>query len=184
MKMECLNVSGGIGRRIFAVLFLFSFVVSELQAASITLLFDDKSPQAVFASKDIQTALRAKGHSVRQSRLRQLGQVTEGVRIVLSLRSDTDVTRRMLSEGASPPGTLRSEGYSIRTSSKAGRTTHWVVGADAAEFHCRSSGGKIHRYSSHRSDTVQSVEFRRLWPWSGVGRAWTRGCSPRAGRRR
>ena len=141
MNMECLNISGGIGRRIFTVLFLCSFAVSELQAASITLLLDDKSPQAVFASQDIQTALRAKGHSVKQSRLRQLGQVTDGVRIVLLLRSNTDmdtyasnrrITREMLSEGASPPGTLRSEGYSIRTSSKAGRTTYWAVGADEA----------------------------------------------------
>ncbi len=132
MNMECLNVSGGIGRRIVAVLFLFSFAVSELRAASITLLFDDKSPQAVFASKDVQTALRVKGHSVRQSRLTQLDQVTDGMRIVLLLRSDADVTRRMLSERASPPGTLRSEGYSIRTSTKAGRTTYWIIGADTA----------------------------------------------------
>jgi len=132
MNMECLNVSGGIGRRIFTVLFLCSFAVTELQAASITLLLDDKTPQAVFASKDIQTALRAKGHSVKQSRLTQLDQVTDGVRIVLLLRSNTDITREMLSEGASPPGTLRSEGYSIRTSSKAGRTTYWAVGADEA----------------------------------------------------
>ncbi len=113
-------------------MFLCLFAVSNLQAASIRLLFDDNSPQAGFASKDIEAALRTKGHSVRQSPLMRLGRVTDGVRIVLSLRSDTDVTRRMLSEGASPPGTLRSEGYSIRRSSKAGRTTYWVIGADAA----------------------------------------------------
>ena len=133
MNKKCLNTSGGIGRRIFAVLILCSVaVLSDLQAASVTVLIDDKSPQAVFAAKDIQTALRAKGHTVRQSRLRQLGRVSDGMRIVLSLRSNTDITRKMQSEGASPPGTLRSEGYSIRTTSKAGRTTYWTVGADTA----------------------------------------------------
>jgi hypothetical protein len=140
MPHHGINTSGGIGRRIFAVLILCSAaVVSDLQAASVTVLIDDKSPQAVFAAKEIQTALKAKGHTVRQSSLRQLDQVADGVRIVLSLRSaerrpaeNTDITRKMQSEGASPPGTLRSEGYSIRTTSKAGRTTYWTVGADTA----------------------------------------------------
>lgn len=51
VNMEYLNTPGGIGRRIFTVLFLFSFAVSKLHAASITLLYDDKRPQAMFASR-------------------------------------------------------------------------------------------------------------------------------------
>jgi hypothetical protein len=133
MNKEHFDISGGIGRGIFAVLILCSFTIhSDLQAASVTVLIDDKSPQAAFAAEDIQTALRAKGHSVRQSSLRQLDQVADGVRIVLSLHSNTDITHQMQSERASSPGTLRSEGYSIRTTSKAGRTTYWAVGADTA----------------------------------------------------
>ncbi|HUT44659.1 MAG TPA: hypothetical protein VMX36_00170 [Sedimentisphaerales bacterium] len=114
-------------------LILFCFVfVSDLQAASVSLLVDDKIPQVVFAAEDIRAALRARSHGVRQLRLTQLSQVTDGVRIVLSLSSSEDIIRAIQSEGAKPPGILKSEGYNIRTSSKAGQTAYWVVGADAA----------------------------------------------------
>jgi hypothetical protein len=105
---------------------------AQVQAASVALLVDSESPQAVFASREIQKALRARGHSVRQSDLARLARVTGDVRIVLGLLSDTGVTGAMRSEGARSTGSLKGEGYSIRTSSKAGRTTYWAIGADAA----------------------------------------------------
>jgi len=132
MNKENRYIFGTIGRRIFTVLILCCFsIVSDLKAASISLFIDDKRPQAVFAAEDIRVALRTKGHKVRQLRLTQLSRIADGERIVLSLSSSEDVIDAMQSEGASPLGTLRSEGYSIRTSSKAGRNTCWVVGADA-----------------------------------------------------
>jgi len=112
------------------ILFCFIFV-SNLEAASVSLLVDDKIPQAVFAAEDIQAALKVRGHSVKQLRLTQFSQVTDGVRIVLSLSSNEDVIRAMKPEGARLPGTLKSEGYSIRRSSKAGGTAYWAVGVDA-----------------------------------------------------
>jgi len=133
MNRENRRISGTIGRRIFAVLILCCFaIVSGLKAASVSLLIDGKSPQGVFAAEDIRAALRIKGHNVKRLRLTQLNQVADGERIVLSISSDEDIIHAMQSEGASPLGTLKSEGYSIRTSSKAGRTTCWIVGADAA----------------------------------------------------
>ena len=121
-----------IGKRIFAVLILCSVaIVSDLKAASVSLLFDNKVPQAVFAAEDIQAVLKIRGNDVRKLSLTQLSQVTDDVRIVLSLNSNEDIIRAIQSEGAKPPGTLRSEGYSIRRSSKAGRTIYWAVGADA-----------------------------------------------------
>src|SRR4030042_2203975 len=120
------------GRRIFAVLILCCFaIVSELQAASVSLLVDDKMPQAVFAAGDIRAALKVKGHNVEQLSVTELGRVTDGELIVLSLNSNEDVIQAMQTEGAKPPGALKSEGYSIRRSSKAGRTAYWVIGADA-----------------------------------------------------
>jgi len=121
-----------IGKRFLAGLILLSFVfISELRAASINLFLDDNMPQAAFAIKDIQAALKTRGHNVRQLRLTQLSQVADGVRIVLSLTSNEDIVRALKSEGAKLPGILKSEGYGIRTSSKAERSTYWVVGADA-----------------------------------------------------
>jgi hypothetical protein len=86
----------------------------------------------VFASEEIQQALQVKGHTVKQSTPTQLDQVTDNLRVILSLRSNAEVIAKMQAEEGTPPGTLRSEGYSIRTTSDRSRTTYWVIGADAA----------------------------------------------------
>lgn len=134
MIYDCLITGRGpisIGKRFLAGLILLCFVfVSELWAASINLFVDDKMPQAVFAAGDIRAALKTKGHSIRQLHLSQLGRVTDGVRIVLFLKSNDNIISVMQSEGAGLPGDLKSEGYSIRTSSRAGRTAYWVAGVD------------------------------------------------------
>ena len=96
MNRQYRHVFGTIGKRIFAVLILCSVaIVSDLQAASFSLLVDDKSPQAVFAAEDIRAALRARGHNVRQLRLTQLNQIADGVHIVLSLSSNENVIHAM-----------------------------------------------------------------------------------------
>ncbi|TKJ37704.1 MAG: carbohydrate-binding family 6 protein [Planctomycetes bacterium B3_Pla] len=118
---------------ICAVLLVCCLMASaQVQAAAVTLLVDGENPQAVFASGEIQKALRARGHSVRQSDLTRLGRVTDDVRIVLGLLSETGVTGAMRSEGARSAGTLKGEGYSIRVGSIGGRATYWAIGADAA----------------------------------------------------
>ena len=136
MIYDCIITRRGpnsIGKRFLVTLVLLSFLfVSELGAASVNLLIDDRSPQVVFAAGDIQTALRARGHNVKRLNLTQLGGITDSVLIVLSLRSNKDIINAVQSEGAKPLETLRSEGYSIRRSSKAGRTSYWVIGADSA----------------------------------------------------
>jgi hypothetical protein len=100
---------------------------TNLHAASVTLVVDSRSPQAVFASEDIEQALRTRGHSVKKSDLSRLRQARDDVRIVLCLRSDSNAYGVVNSEKP-----LKSEGYSIRASSKNGQTDYWVVGADAA----------------------------------------------------
>ena len=132
MNRQYRHVFGTIGKRILAVLILCCFAIaSDVEAASVSLLLDDDIPQAVFAAEDIRAALGARSHNVRQLRLTQLTRIVDGERIVLSLSSNKSVIDAMQSEGASPLGTLKSEGFSIRKSSKAGRTAYWVVGADA-----------------------------------------------------
>jgi hypothetical protein len=100
-------------------------------ASAVTLVRDGASPQSLFACEEIRSALIARGHSIRQADLTELDRVG-GMRVVLAPRSNADVTTKMQLEGAKPAGTLRREGYSLRVASKAGRTTYWVVGADAA----------------------------------------------------
>ncbi|NQT82141.1 carbohydrate-binding family 6 protein [bacterium] len=107
-------------------------VVSAARAASVSVFVDGKIPQAAFAFEEIQTSLEKKGRRVEQLGPTQLDQVTNGSRIVLCLRSDADTSEKMRVEGATAPGALKNEGYSLRVTSKDGRSTHWVIGADAA----------------------------------------------------
>jgi len=116
----------------FVLLFSIPSCLFAKSAAPIALFVDGKSPQAMFAAEDIQSSLKKKGYTVEQFNLAQLDRRAGGARIILVPRSNADVLRQMQSEGARPPGTLKSEGYSLRTSSRAGRPTYWVVGADAA----------------------------------------------------
>ena len=133
MKRNNSRILAGTGSSICAGLLILCFVVfADLYGASVTLLVNNKSPQAAFATEDIQKALRTRGHSVKLLRLTQLERVTDDVRIVLCLRSNANTTGAMKSQKVRRPDSLKSEGYSIRTSSKDGQATHWVVGADAA----------------------------------------------------
>ena len=123
--------------RVYFVLLILSSSLlfagnSSVSGASITLFIEGKSPQAVFAAEDIQASLKRKGHRVERFNLTQLDRIVEGARIILVPSSNANVVRQMQSDGARPPGTLKSEGYSLRTSPKAGGSTYWVVGADAA----------------------------------------------------
>ncbi|MBN2476183.1 MAG: pentapeptide repeat-containing protein [Pirellulales bacterium] len=156
-------------------------------ATPVTMVRDPKTPQALFACQEIQEALEARGHRVRQldsARLDQahfdqahfdqahldqahldqahldqahfdqahfdqahldqahldqahlgqahLGQDGDGAWIVLGSRSDAALGEKMKRQGIRLPGTLRPEGYSLRTTRNNGRSTYWVVGADAA----------------------------------------------------
>ncbi|MBL7152558.1 MAG: carbohydrate-binding family 6 protein [Phycisphaerae bacterium] len=134
MKRQHFNIRG---RTWMSILLIVVFsplaALSNLRAASVTVLIDPSDPRALFACEDIQTALQARGHTFRQTSLTQLAKsADEAVRIVLCPRSKTDIVGKMKSAGAGAPGVLRSEGYSIRTTRQPGRTTYWVIGADTA----------------------------------------------------
>ncbi len=126
------NTPFGIGRKVFSALLLCCFAaVPGVQGARVSLLVEDKCPQAAFAAEGIEAALRARGHKVKQSRLKQRLQAAQGISIVLVLQSNEGIVNEMTSQGAKAPANLRNEGYSIRTNSTDGRRTYWVVGADA-----------------------------------------------------
>ncbi|MHC4119214.1 MAG: carbohydrate-binding protein [Planctomycetota bacterium] len=133
MKRRNSNIPAGIRSSVCAGLLVLCFVVfADLYGASVSLMVDRRSPQAVFASEDIEKALRARGHSVRQLRLTQLERAADRVRIVLCLRSNANLASAMRSQRIRRVGSLKSEGYSIRTSPRARQTTYWVIGADPA----------------------------------------------------
>ncbi len=133
MKRRSSVLSKRIGRTMWLTLGLFfPLVLSGAGATSVAVFLDDKMPQAVFAFEEIQTALAEKGHRVEKLGLTQLHQAAISSRIVLCLRSDAHIVEKMKEEGASTPPALKGEGYSLRVTSRDGRSTHWLIGADAA----------------------------------------------------
>ena len=105
-------------RTYVGLLILFILLVTDLYGASVAILVDDGSPQAVFASEEIEQALITRGCSVKKSGLAELEAVAAGVRIVLCPLSDTKAANVMKSQKIRLPRSLKSEGYSIRTVSK------------------------------------------------------------------
>jgi hypothetical protein len=95
-------------------------------------LTDETCRLTAFASIELLGAFEARGHHVTRSDIGQLEHVADGIRVVLCLRSNADVTRRIRAEGKTLPDALKAEGYCIRTTFEAGRTSHWVIGADPA----------------------------------------------------
>ena len=133
MNRSTPNILARIRSAVCAVpLILCVFASASLHAASVTLVVDGRSPQAVFTSEDVENALRTRSHAVKRSDLAELEPVADDVRIVLCPLSSEKADSAMKSQNVRRPGTLKSEGYSIRTGSKDGQTTYWVVGADAA----------------------------------------------------
>lgn len=126
-------------KRYKSVHLLLSVLASLIAASNaagavsqVAVVLDTESPQAQFACEEVKSALVARGYSVGQSGLTELDRSGDSLRIVLVPRENTGVTAKMQLEGARPAGVLRNEGYSLRVTSQAGRTTYWVIGADAA----------------------------------------------------
>ena len=83
--------------------------VSGLHAEEVNLAVDDESPTVEFASTEIREALRGKGHRVKQTGLARLNDAGDGVCIVLSVRSNAEVARRMQAEGKTRPDKMKAE---------------------------------------------------------------------------
>ena len=101
-------------------------------ASNVTLLFNEKAPQITFAAQELQGALEGRSHTVRHDSLARVGTDGTGIRIVLATRADTAVVGVMRAPSLAASSSLKPEGFSIRTQSTGGQTTHWVIGADAA----------------------------------------------------
>jgi len=111
---------------------VWASVTACVQAETVTLCYDGACPQISFAAGDMGKALAERGDAVAQIPLLQMGSSAAGTRIVLATLSDATAIDAMRMLGAATSAGLRPEGFSIRTTAAGGRTTHWVVGKDAA----------------------------------------------------
>ena len=118
--------------KVCAAIVIVGSVASWLQAETITLCYDAACPQISFAAGDVAQALADRGDSTTRMPLSNIESGADGARVVLATLSDAAVINAMRTQGATASAILRPEGFSIRTTSAGGRTTHWVIGKDAA----------------------------------------------------
>jgi len=132
MKRTLVAIRASLATLPCIVLFVCGlFAVSCLPASEISLFVDNECQPAMFALGDLQKALKARGHRVEQSVLGRLAEVAGNIRVVLADRSNAAITEPARKEGVSLPNRFKTEGNSIRVTSSSGRTTYWIIGADA-----------------------------------------------------
>ena len=136
-------------------------------ASNVTLLFNEKAPQNAFAAQELQGALEGRSHTVRHDSLARVGTDGTGIRIVLATRADTAVVGVMRARSLAASSSLKPEGFSIRTQSTGGQTTHWVIGADAAgALYGGLELAEVIRCSG--LDAVQDVDQNPYMPLRGI----------------
>ena len=118
--------------KVCGVIVVWASLASWLQAETVILCYDAACPQISFAAGDVQKALVDRGDSTSWIPLSNIDSGADSTRIVLATQGDAIVIDTMRIEGATASVSLRPEGFSIRTTSAGSRTTHWVIGKDAA----------------------------------------------------
>lgn len=135
-----------------------------VQAESLTVYCDSSLPQAVFALKEIRSAL---GAPVAPASLSNFATSAGGERVVLATIADLRVVRQLEAVGARPPAELKPEGFSIRATGAANARTFWILGADAAGL---MYGGLEFAEIAKLSglDAVQDVDQNAYMPMRGT----------------
>jgi hypothetical protein len=124
--------AGWLGAGPCGLLVVCLSLASGLWAQTVTLCYDAGSPQIRFAADEVRQALADQGHAASVIPLSGTGSDGSGTRVVLATEGDTPVVAALRGGGQTLSSSLKSEGFIIRTTLVEGRTTHWVIGKDAA----------------------------------------------------
>jgi hypothetical protein len=120
-------------RALLTVVIAFAVIASSgLLAASISIHFDEQSPESAFAVRDIKGSLAQRKYDVLLKDFKSLAESLDELSVVLAIQNDTPVMSELKSAGAEISATLREEGFSIRKTANGGKTILWVIGYDAA----------------------------------------------------
>ncbi len=132
---------------LFIGLMLLLFAAQNL-SAQVILIYNPDVPTIAFAAGDIKKALLHQGLKVVERPLTQLDATTGDIRIVLATVTDKAISS-MPADGLSLPSDLKSQGFSLQTSSKA-KKAFWVIGGDAlgAMYGGLELAKKLHVYGT------------------------------------
>ncbi len=101
-------------------------LVAAGSSAEVTIRTDAPSPLEEFAAKEIEAALKARGET--PARADWSAPKHGGSQVVLALAENTAGVRDLVRAGATRPGELRNEGFSLRRTGSGDGQTVWVIG--------------------------------------------------------
>lgn len=116
--------------RIFTIIALAITSPTVIYAETVGVFFDSNMAQVKFAATDVKTALESKGFTVEMNALSKLKSGYSNKKVIITLASNTDVTKLLTAEGGTIPTGLGEQAYSLRTTKKK-KTSYWVFGGDA-----------------------------------------------------
>jgi len=99
-------------------------------AQTVGVFYDSNVAQIKFAAEDVKVVLETKGFTVEMLPLSKLNASYTNKKVVISLTTDTLVTKNLKEQGVTLPAGLGEQAYGLRTTTTP-QTSYWVVGGDA-----------------------------------------------------
>jgi len=122
-----LNIKRILCKCVFVFLSLtYSPIIS---AETIAVFYNSSIAQIKFAAGDVKAALESKGFTVEMNPLSSLKLGYAKKKVVITLASDTEVTKLLATQGGTIPAILGEQAYGIRTTSSP-QKSYWVIGSD------------------------------------------------------
>ena len=118
--------------KLFLCLIIFFLFHHQGMAEKVTITYDSENDMATFAKDDLNKALKSQQHNTTEVSLSKLRMFSSDLQIVLSTLSDKNAVAEFKKQGGKLPTDLKPEGFGIRRTTQNGKTTWWVLGADAA----------------------------------------------------
>ena len=113
------------------VLCLMAFATQTIiYAQTVGIFYDAKIGQIKFAANDVKTALEAKNLKVEMLPLSSLSSDYANKKVVLTLATNKKTIAILTAQGGTIPASLGEQAYGLRTTSKKGQTSYWVIGGD------------------------------------------------------
>jgi hypothetical protein len=101
-----------------------------IHAQTVGVFYNSKIAQIKFAANDVKTALEAKNLKVEMLPLSALNAAYSNKKVIITLATDAKSISILKSQGGKVPSNLGEQAYGLRTTSKKGQTSYWVLGGD------------------------------------------------------
>lgn len=113
------------------VLCLMSFATQTIiYAQTVGVFYDSKIGPIKFAANDVKVALEAKKLKVEMFPLSSLTSAYVNKKVVITLATNKKAISLLTGQGGTIPASLGEQAYGLRTTSKNGQTSYWVLGGD------------------------------------------------------